>query len=156
MKKIIMLLLIIPFIIAAAEPTLKDYYRMGYDEGREYAKKNKIDSSGSFCTNSSSCLSLSFTDAIMGITVSAAYLMFAPLFLSDEEAIYDGWGMFTQTSFMIGFEMLLLRGVGLLYERARETDEFDILKKKKDYINDSYKAGFIEGAKTYYNKKVRF
>ncbi|MGE3062480.1 MAG: hypothetical protein AB7T10_02470 [bacterium] len=155
MKRLILLIILLPLIATANEPSLKDYYRMGYDEGIDFAKSNKSINDKSFCSNAGYCLSLSFTDVVMGITTSAAFVMLAPLVLSDE-AIYDGWGFFTQTAFQLSFEMFVMRCAGLIYERLRIKDEFDILKKRKDFINDSYKAGFIDGAKSIYNKKVKF
>jgi hypothetical protein len=156
MKNLIIFLIIMPVLVLANEPTMRDYYRMGYDEGIEYASKNKINSGSSYCADAGYCLSLSLTDIVMSFAASASGIILLIIIADNNDELYDEWGTLVSTAVIMGIEAIFFRGVNLLFKQKRRTDEFDLLKKKKDFPNDSYKARFIEVAKSVYNKKIRF
>jgi hypothetical protein len=157
MKKIILIFILVPIIILSQEKSLLDSYKNGYDDGRKFAQKNKLEYTKVISKKGVDCLPIFLTDAVMGFLIPATAVIFSATIINNDSISEDNI-----RSVLLGMvvwaelELVFFRGMNCYIGMNRCADEFDILKIKTEFPNASYKAGFIDGAKALYNKKFRF
>ena len=154
MKKIIFILIILPALLFSEEMSLSDSYRTGYDEGKIFAEKNRPHYRWISWKNGCECIPNLLTDAIAGPLVAAAAVVItsSAMNITEEEAK----SFYPEMAALLTAEIFLLRGMSCFFGKTRAVDEFDIIKMKNEFPNDAYKAGFLDGAKSIYNKKLKF
>ena len=144
-------------IVFSQEKTLLDSYRTGYDDGREFAKKNKLEYTKVIAKKGMDCFPFFLTDAVMGLLVPATAVFVTSAILNNDSISGDEFnnsllGMVV----LMELELIFFRGMNCCIGMNRRADEFDIIKMKNEFPNDAYKAGFLDGAKSIYNKKFKF
>ncbi|MGE3062488.1 MAG: hypothetical protein AB7T10_02510 [bacterium] len=154
MKRIILIFIIIPLFIFPDETSLLDSYREGYDEGRIFAEKNTPHFKSFGWKDGCECIPVLLTDAIAGPLLAAAVVVLtaAAMGKSDDDAI----SFIPEMAALLTAEIFVMRGMNCLFGKTRAVDEYDIIKMKNDFPNEAYKEGFLDGAKSIYNRKFRF